>query len=84
MTRDPVSWLLIEAGWRVLSRDGDHLGHVTTVRGEAARDIFDGLEYRHLVFEHVRYVAAEQVGDIFEGEVWLALTTAEAERLPRP
>ena len=79
---DPVSWLLIEEGWRVVSVEGDHLGHVTAVDAEAERDIFDGIEYRHLFFEHVRYVPSEQVAVIFEGEVRLSLTADEAHRLP--
>jgi hypothetical protein len=77
----PVSWYLIERGWRVLAVDGEHLGHVTEVDAEPARDIFDGIEYRHTVLEHVRYVPAEQVQLIVEGEVTLSLTAEEAERL---
>jgi hypothetical protein len=74
--------MLIEEGWRVISVEGDHLGHVTAVDAELERDIFDGIEYRHLVFEHARYVPSEQVSVIFEGEVRLTITADEAERLP--
>lgn len=78
---DPVSWYLIEPGWKVLAAGGEHLGHVTKVDAEPARDIFDGIEYRHAVLEHVRYVPSEQVGLIVKGEVTLTLTAEEAERL---
>jgi hypothetical protein len=78
---DPVSWYLIERGWLVLSAEGERLGHVTALDAEPARDIFDGIEYRHAVLEHVRYVPSEHVEQIVEGEVTLSLTAEQAERL---
>lgn len=79
--RDPVSWYLIERGWLVLSVEGERLGHVTEVDAEPARDIFDGIEYRHAVLERVRYVPSEHVELIVEGEVTLSLTAEQADRL---
>ncbi len=79
---DPVSWMLIEEGWRVVSADGEHLGHVTAVHAEVERDIFDGIEFRHLIFEQRRYVPSDQVDGIVEGEVTLALSAEQAHRLP--
>ncbi len=78
---DPVSWYLIERGWTVLAAGGERIGHVTKVDAEPARDIFDGIEYRHAVLERIRYVPSEQVGLIVEGAVTLKLTVEEAERL---
>ena len=40
---DPVSWLLIEAGWKVLAADGSEVGKVDEVTGDSNADIFDGL-----------------------------------------
>jgi hypothetical protein len=79
---DPVSWLMIEKGWKVVSVDGDHLGHVTAIDAEVELDIFDGIEFRHLILEHVCYVPSEQVETIFPGEVKLGLTAGEANQLP--
>jgi len=79
---DPVSWYLIEVGWDVVSAEGDHLGRVTTVDAEPEIDIFDGIEFRHPLFEHVRYVPSEQVDVIFEGEIRLSLTSEQAQQLP--
>jgi hypothetical protein len=78
---DPVSWYLIEPGWRVVSVDGEPLGHVVEVDAEIERDIFDGIEFRHLVVEQLRYVPSEHVALIVEGEVQLSLSAEQAHRL---
>ena len=67
---DPVSWLMIEPGWRVLAADGVELGLVDSVRGDTSADIFDGLDIRAGAME-TRYVPAESVGSIFPGEIHL-------------
>jgi hypothetical protein len=66
---DPVSWLLIERGWRVLDAVGQEIGHVAEVLGDKERDIFDGLAVSLGLLEGDRYLAAEDVGRIEEGAV---------------
>ena len=78
---DPVSWLLIEPGWKVAAADGDELGTVAEVVGDRAADIFDGLAVRVGVLSRARYVPAEKVGDIETGRVHLTLRGPELERL---
>jgi hypothetical protein len=78
---DPVSWLLIEKGWTVLSADGQEVGRVSEVTGDDRADIFDGLAFRPHSMRHARYVPAERVGSITQGTVTLNLSTAEIERL---
>jgi hypothetical protein len=68
---DPVSWLLIEPGWRVMDADGEEIGKVESVTGDENADIFDGLEVRSGLLE-TRHVPAEQVASIVEGEIRLA------------
>ena len=68
---DPVSWLLIEPGWQVTDANGEEIGRVEAVTGDMNADIFDGLEVRSGVLEK-RYVPAEQVASIVQGEVRLA------------
>jgi hypothetical protein len=80
---DPVSWLMIEPGWRVLAAGGDQVGYVASVEGEVDRDIFDGLEIRHHLIGHEVYVPSEEVGEIVPGEVRLTVTAAELRRRPR-
>ncbi len=78
---DPVSWFLIEKGWRVVDRDGEEVGTVEEVTGDENADIFDGLSISSGLFSHARYVPSEQVDEITEGTVKLALTKDEVEAL---
>jgi hypothetical protein len=78
---DPVSWLMIEPGWKVFASDGAEIGSVDEVAGDEGHDIFDGLAVATSAFGKPRYVPAEQVAEIFEGEVHLSLTSEQAERL---
>jgi hypothetical protein len=78
---DPVSWLMIEPGWKVLASDGNEVGAVDEVVGDSSIDIFDGLAIATSAFGKPRYVPAEQVGEITEGTVRLKLTKEQVERL---
>ena len=79
---DPVSWLLVEPGWRVDAADGTEVGHVEEVTGDSGADIFDGLVVAFSILGRQHYVPAERVGEITEGVVRLTLDRAEVERLP--
>jgi len=70
---DPVSWFLVERGWKVVGSDGAELGAVEETLGDENADIFDGLAVATGVLGKPRYVAAECVGDILEGEVHLTI-----------
>ena len=77
---DPVSWLLIRPGWKVVASDGAELGEVDEVAGDDERDVFDGLAVATSALGKPRYVPSEDVGEITEGVVRLTVTHAEAER----
>ena len=78
---DPVAWVVIEKGWRVVGSDGDHLGSVDEVVGDSGVDIFNGLSVSTGRLATPKYVPAEQVTTIVEGEVRLALDRRGFERL---
>jgi hypothetical protein len=78
---DPVSWLLIEPGWRVVDAAGKDVGHVEAVTGDSGADIFDGLSVATGMLSRPKYVPAEQVGEITEGTVHLSLDTAAIDAL---
>jgi hypothetical protein len=78
---DPVSWLLIKPGWKVLASDGSEVGEVDEIAGDDTEDIFDGLAIATSALGKPRYVPAEQVGQITDGVVHLTLTPAEVEQL---
>jgi hypothetical protein len=81
MTADPVSWLLIEPGWKVVAADGSEIGQVHEVVGDKGKDIFDGLAVSSGLLAKARYVPAESVGTIIEGRIEVDLAPDAAERL---
>ena len=78
---DPVSWKVVERGWRVLAGDGSDLGSVDEVVGDSTADIFNGLVVSPGLLRGNRYVPSEQVAEIREAEVQLALDSAAFEAL---
>src|SRR5437667_12142059 len=68
---DPVSWLMIRGGWKVVAADGSEVGEVDEVAGDDTEDIFDGLAIATSSFGKPRYVPAEQVAGITQGVVRL-------------
>jgi uncharacterized protein YrrD len=78
---DPVSWLLVEPGWSVVASDGTELGRVHDVVGDSAEDIFNGLAVSPGRLKAARYVPAERVASITEGQIRLELTPEEFDRL---
>src|SRR5581483_4972279 len=78
---EPLSWLLVEPGWRVLAAGGEEVGRVEEVTGDSGADIFDGLAFASSAFARPRYVPAEQVAEITDGAVHLALDAAAVASL---
>jgi hypothetical protein len=78
---DPVSWTLIEPGWRVVGADDKELGSVHEVLGDAEIDIFNGLSVSPGWLKGSRYVPSERVTEIVEGSVRIDLTRREFKRL---
>jgi uncharacterized protein YrrD len=66
---DPVSWFLVEKGWKVLDESGKEIGVVDEVLGDEEADIFDGLEVSHGLLGSRQYIPSERVGEIREGEI---------------
>jgi hypothetical protein len=69
---DPVSWYLIEPGWKVLAADGSEVGRVSEVTGDRQKDIFDGLTVTTGLLSKNRYVPSEEVAEITDGAVRLS------------
>ena len=79
MSDEPVSWLLIEEGWEVVGSDGESVGRVEQVMAD--QDIFSGLVVVTGLLGKPRWVPAEQVAEIEEQRVRLALSSDAADRL---
>lgn len=78
---DPVSWFLIEPGWKVVDAAGEEIGSVDEVVGDSSDDIFNGLSVSTSLLGRPRYVPSEQVGSITEGQVELTISKDQADRL---
>lgn len=80
MTSDPVSWYVIERGWRVEAADGTEIGHVVEIIGDRDEDIFDGLAVASGL-GRPHYVPSGRVSRIVEGAVRLTLDRGQLETL---
>ncbi len=78
---DPVSWLMIKTGWKVVAADGSEVGEVDEIAGDDTEDIFDGLAIATSAFGKPVYVPAEQVAQITDGVVHLSLSPAQVSEL---
>lgn len=78
---DPVSWFMIEPGWKVADATGNEIGTVEEVVGDSGEDIFNGLAVSTGLLERHRYVPSERVEEITEGQVRLGMTADELERM---
>jgi len=78
---DPVSWFVVEPGWKVVAADGDEVGTVHEMLGDLERDIFDGIAVATAPLAKPTYVPSEQVGEIREGEVHLEATSEQFAQL---
>ena len=70
---DPVSWKVVERGWKVVDDAGEEVGTVRELAGDPEADIFDGLSIREGVLGGDKYVPAEVVGAIEPGVVHLTI-----------
>ena len=80
-TGDPVSWFVIEAGWKVVDAAGEEVGSVDEVVGDSGEDIFNGLSVSTGLLNRPVYVPSEQVGPITQGRVQLKLTKEQVRHL---
>ena len=76
---DPVAWKVIERGWKAVAADGDELGFVEEVVGDSTADIFNGLVISPGLLRTNRYVPSEEVAEIVEGQVRLAVDAGRFE-----
>ncbi len=80
-TGDPVSWFVIESGWKVVDAAGQDVGSVDEVVGDSGDDIFNGLSVSTGLLGKPLYVPSEQVGQITQGRVQLKFTKDQVGHL---
>ncbi len=80
---DPVSWFLIEPGWKVVDAQGKEVGRVEDVVGDTGADIFNGLSISTGWLKGARYVPAELVESISEDRVQLRVERNQLDSLKK-
>ncbi len=81
----PSSYLVLEPGVDVFSRDGERVGEVQHVLADPEIDLFDGIVIDTSGLPGgLRFADASQVTEIYERGVILGFSYADAERLPEP
>jgi len=82
---DPISYLVLQEGTPVLSRDGERIGVVEHVLADANADVFDGLVIDGRAGPGGwRFADAVQVESIYERGVVLTLGENELDQLSEP
>ena len=82
---EPVSYLTLQAGTDVVSSDGEVVGKVQHVLADTEEDIFDGLVIdTQFGPGGLRFVDADQVGELYERAVVLGIPEPDVEELPEP
>jgi hypothetical protein len=82
---EPISYLALEPGTKVISSDGETVGEVAHVLAVRDEDIFDGIviDASWLPGGYV-FADAPQVGEIRTDQVTLKLDSAASRSLPKP
>ena len=78
---DPVSWFVVEKGWKVVCSEGAEVGTVAQLIGDTGKDIFNGLSVSPGLLKGNRYVPSERVAQIVQGRVELDIDAAAFGRL---
>ena len=81
----PSSYLVLQPGVAVFSRDETKVGEVHHVLADESLDVFDGILIDTSALPGgMRFADASQIDQIYERGVVLTLSAADAERLPEP
>jgi hypothetical protein len=67
----------------VLAADGSEIGEIDELIGDEHEDIFDGISISVVALGQPRYVGADQVARIEQGEVHLSLDPEASAQLPQ-
>lgn len=84
MTTDPISYMTLPKGARIVASDGAEVGRVSDVISDDEKDIFSGITFKDGVLGQERFIPAELVGRMTTEEVTLTVTAQGAEEKIEP
>lgn len=76
-----VSWMTLEPGTKVVTREGEELGSIGEVVADHQKDIFSGVTVRSGLLSKDTFVPADKIDQMTEGSVRLTISKAEADAL---
>ena len=79
---DPISYMVLQPGTPVFTRDGVRVGEVKRVLADVGTDIFDGLVIS--TPDGDRFADAPLADELYERAVVLGLDGAQVDHLPDP
>lgn len=82
MSEPEVSWKAIEPGADVVSADGESIGTLSRVVGDADADVFTGIAVKPGVLSGERLVPSERIRGIWVERVETDLSKSDVEGLP--
>jgi uncharacterized protein YrrD len=84
MTDNPISYMALPKGARIVASDGEELGRVTEVIADNERDIFSGVTFKHGILGHELFLPAQLIDRMTEDEVTLGVTSKVADEKVEP
>jgi hypothetical protein len=81
MPEQQISWMALEEGTAVHSKDGEDLGKVTTIVADRTKDIFSGIAFKDGLLGTEQFAPASDIEEITEDRVRLSLSTEAARNL---
>jgi uncharacterized protein YrrD len=84
MTADPISYMALPKGARIVSSDGVEVGRVSEVISDDQKDIFSGITFSDGILGQDRFIPADLIASITTDEVTLGVTSQVAEEKIEP
>jgi sporulation protein YlmC with PRC-barrel domain len=82
MSKPEVSWKALEPGADVVGSDGESIGTLSRVVGDAEADVFTGLAVKASLLSGERLVPSERVRGIWPDRIEIDLSKSDVENLP--
>lgn len=80
-SEQPIAWMVLEKGTRIVASDGEDVGKVTTVVADETKDIFSGIAFRHRLLDSEHFIPADLVESITTKAVYVKLGSEAAKEL---
>ena len=84
MTGDPISYMALPKGARIVGSDGEEIGRVSEVISDDQKDIFSGLTFKDGALSKEQFLPADLVDSMTTETVTLSVTSDVAREKIEP